>query len=226
MPTDWDDSYAKQAILTGLRAPLPNNKKTSLFNRVLGNINKYLNDIPDDKKNSIDIIFETLRHIKKYNINTFTVDPVTNEDTNEDTNENTNENTNKEYEESMKRLINITSYKMYIKKMYYADQKYDTNINEEPQVSLENLINTLRDIVNNEALYNSLIHHLQNIKSESLTINKIDKTLKQSGGNNKQYKEIFGKRRRIYKIKGSRKEHIKYKGELIPVSDYKKLFKK
>jgi hypothetical protein len=46
------------------------------------------------------------------------------------------------------------------------------------------------------------------------------------GGNNKQYKEILGKRRRIYKIKGSRKEHVKYKGELIPVSDYKKLFKK
>jgi len=47
-----------------------------------------------------------------------------------------------------------------------------------------------------------------------------------NGGNNKQYKEILGKRRRIYKIKGSRKEHVKYKGELIPVSDYKKLFKK
>ena len=46
------------------------------------------------------------------------------------------------------------------------------------------------------------------------------------GGNNKQYKEILGKRRRIYKIKGYRKEHVKYKGELIPVSDYKKLFKK
>jgi hypothetical protein len=52
------------------------------------------------------------------------------------------------------------------------------------------------------------------------------KYLGQSGGNNKQYKEILGKRRRIYKIKGSRKEHVKYKGELIPVSDYKKLFKK
>ena len=41
-----------------------------------------------------------------------------------------------------------------------------------------------------------------------------------------QSKEILGKIRRVYKVAGSRKEHIKYKGELIPVSDYKKLFKK
>jgi hypothetical protein len=41
-----------------------------------------------------------------------------------------------------------------------------------------------------------------------------------------QSKEILGKQRRIYKVAGSRKEHVKYKGELIPVSDYKKLFKK
>ena len=38
-----------------------------------------------------------------------------------------------------------------------------------------------------------------------------------------QSKEILGKIRRIYKVAGSRKEHIKYKGELISVSDYKKL---
>jgi hypothetical protein len=132
----------------------------------------------------------------------------------------------------MKRLINITSYKTYIKRRYYADEDYNTNIDEDPQVSLDNLINTLRDIVNNtdsnskEELYIFLIEHLRKIKSIWVAINKNDETLGQSGGNNKQYKEILGKRRRIYKIKGSRKEHIKYKGELIPVSDYKKLFKK
>ena len=38
-----------------------------------------------------------------------------------------------------------------------------------------------------------------------------------------QSKEVLGKIRRIYKVAGSRKEHIKYKGELISVSDYKKL---
>ena len=44
------------------------------------------------------------------------------------------------------------------------------------------------------------------------------------GGGSKS-KEILGKIRRVYKVAGSRKEHIKYKGELIPVSDYKKLMK-
>jgi len=44
------------------------------------------------------------------------------------------------------------------------------------------------------------------------------------GGGGKS-KEILGKIRRIYKVAGSRKEHVKYKGELIPVSDYKKLMK-
>jgi hypothetical protein len=40
-----------------------------------------------------------------------------------------------------------------------------------------------------------------------------------------QSKEILGKQRRVYKVAGSRKEHVKYKGQLIPVSDYKKLMK-
>lgn len=39
-------------------------------------------------------------------------------------------------------------------------------------------------------------------------------------------KEICGRMRCIYKIQGSRKEHIKYKGRLITVADYKKLMKK
>jgi hypothetical protein len=39
-------------------------------------------------------------------------------------------------------------------------------------------------------------------------------------------KEINGKLRCIYTIAGSRKEHLKYKGRLIAVADYKKLMKK
>lgn len=38
-------------------------------------------------------------------------------------------------------------------------------------------------------------------------------------------KEVCGKLRCIYKIPGSRKEHLKYKGQLIPVADFKKLMK-
>ena len=38
-------------------------------------------------------------------------------------------------------------------------------------------------------------------------------------------KEVCGKLRCIYKIPGSRKEHLKYKGQLITVADYKRLYK-
>ena len=40
-----------------------------------------------------------------------------------------------------------------------------------------------------------------------------------------QKKEIFGKDMRIYKINGSKKKYVKYKGNLISVSDYKKIIK-
>jgi hypothetical protein len=38
-------------------------------------------------------------------------------------------------------------------------------------------------------------------------------------------KELLGKLRCIYKIPGSRKDHVKHKGKLITVSDYKKRMK-
>jgi hypothetical protein len=38
-------------------------------------------------------------------------------------------------------------------------------------------------------------------------------------------KEILGKSKRIYKVDGSKKEHVKHKGNIITVSDYKKLMK-
>ena len=39
------------------------------------------------------------------------------------------------------------------------------------------------------------------------------------------YKEIFGKQMKIYKMPDSRKEYVKYKGELLHISDYKNLMK-
>jgi hypothetical protein len=57
----------------------------------------------------------------------------------------------------------------------------------------------------------------------SRIFNGTNKTERKGGSS--QSKEILGKQRRIYKVAGSRKEHIKYKGQLIPVSDYKKLMK-
>ena len=43
------------------------------------------------------------------------------------------------------------------------------------------------------------------------------------GGKKSTKKLILGKERCIYKVQGSKKDHIKYKGALIPVADYKKL---
>ena len=39
------------------------------------------------------------------------------------------------------------------------------------------------------------------------------------------YKEILGKQMKIYKMPDSRKEYVKYKGELLCISDYKDLMK-
>jgi hypothetical protein len=41
-----------------------------------------------------------------------------------------------------------------------------------------------------------------------------------------QFKEILGKKMRIYKIANSRKEHVKYKGDIITLSEYRKLMEK
>ena len=68
-------------------------------------------------------------------------------------------------------------------------------------------------------------------RAEATRNSSLHPTKESSGGykNKKpsvsQSKEILGKQRRIYKVAGSRKEHVKYKGQLIPVSDYKKLMK-
>lgn len=40
-----------------------------------------------------------------------------------------------------------------------------------------------------------------------------------------QYKEVLGKRMKIYKKPDSRKEYVKYKGELVSLVEYKKLMK-
>ena len=140
---------------------------------------------------------------------------------------------------------------IYIKTLFYTRgvksekqltlEGYEAYIskNANKQDNLDKLINFIIDgIKNAKPIYVTDVHNknyyikvfledINSIKKPELKIATALKTVYDiKGGNNKQYKEILGKRRRIYKIKGSRKEHVKYKGELIPVSDYKKLFKK
>jgi hypothetical protein len=134
------------------------------------------------------------------------------------------------------------------KRLTLEDYQEYVKSNPNPQDNLDKLI---QFIINNESNYSKsnvyandrnnitvLLNYIRNIINTGLIIKDKETLLKEkqqtwssvagsvNGGNNKQYKEILGKRRRIYKIKGSRKEHVKYKGELIPVSDYKKLVKK
>jgi len=68
-----------------------------------------------------------------------------------------------------------------------------------------------------------------NIKDDDKTgeiKGELKKTFLGGGGAKTVVKKIVcGKLRCIYKIPGSRKEHLKYKGRLITVADYKKLMK-
>ena len=50
-------------------------------------------------------------------------------------------------------------------------------------------------------------------------------TLPISRNKESQYKDVLGKRMKIYKKPDSRKEFVRYKGELHPISDYKNLMK-
>ena len=77
-------------------------------------------------------------------------------------------------------------------------------------------------------------HKIKDISHKNIEVDIISVEIKYDeeyihGGGRKApivKKEINGKLRCIYKITGSRKEHLKYKGCLITVADYKKLMKK
>jgi hypothetical protein len=63
--------------------------------------------------------------------------------------------------------------------------------------------------------------HLGKLDNIKIKLNKYSPPAK--GGKKSTKKVILGKERCIYKVQGSKKDHIKYKGALIPVADYKKL---
>ena len=95
---------------------------------------------------------------------------------------------------------------------------------------------------NNEAIYVPL-RQVDNSWIDLVTdMNKIEylvyqtsfnKALEKVGGmKNKKVKKceekkvVLGKERCIYKVSGSKKDYMKYKGELVPISDYVKSMKK
>jgi hypothetical protein len=67
-------------------------------------------------------------------------------------------------------------------------------------------------IINND-ISKELLNISQGGNRKTTTVKKISK------------KTILGKERCIYAIQGDRKEYLRYKGNLIPVKDYKKLMK-
>ena len=83
------------------------------------------------------------------------------------------------------------------------------------------------NIINKISINNEKLAKIFNNKKTSGGIGK--KTIKNKSKPLKntilQKKEILGKDMRIYKINGSKKEYVKYKGNLISVSDYKNIIK-
>lgn len=91
-------------------------------------------------------------------------------------------------------------------------------------------VNKYRFSNNNSIVYNSynkgFLNNFGNIQSIQYKIIQVNE---QGGGKysvKTQFKEVLGKKMRIYKIANSRKEHVKYKGDIIRLAEYRKLMEK
>jgi hypothetical protein len=76
-----------------------------------------------------------------------------------------------------------------------------------------NSIGNFKNRIGNNSISRVLLNKHQGGNRKTTTVKKINK------------KTILGKERCIYAIQGDRKEYLRYKGNLIPVKDYKKLMK-
>jgi hypothetical protein len=108
---------------------------------------------------------------------------------------------------------------------FYSDIKKNNNIKEALILLLYANTTVYRFIIKQNAISSGLF-------TTEETFNELIKRFKSQGGNRKTTtvkkigkKSILGKVRCIYKIQGDRKEYLRYKGDLIPVKDYKKLMK-
>ena len=98
--------------------------------------------------------------------------------------------------------------------------------NKIAEAQLDKILDNKRDLFNERIKRGREERQKQLLKREQLSTQGAQGGFRHKKPSVPQSKEILGKIRRVYKVAGSRKEHVKYKGELIPVSDYKKLFKK
>jgi len=104
--------------------------------------------------------------------------------------------------------------------------KLKENADNDVKITDEVLIKFIEDVVP------IMKKKLNNMVEFEKYLNKLDKIQKDlnmyrpaKGGKKSTKKVILGKERCIYKVKGSNKDHIKYKGTLITVADYKKLMR-
>ena len=116
------------------------------------------------------------------------------------------------------------------------------NSNAANLAASEDVLNGFDSNNNNEAIYVPL-RQVDNRWIDPLTdMNKLEylvyrtsfnKALEKVGGMKNQKvkkcekkKVVLGKERCIYKVSGSKKDYMKYKGKLVPVTDYVKYMKK
>jgi hypothetical protein len=108
----------------------------------------------------------------------------------------------------------------------YGNDTIDEFNNEKKQNPNLFLNDFLRQRYENKIIdaYNEYTNNNETV--DNMSLNDFIKINKSVGGNRKiNKKSILGKERCIYAIQGDRKEYLRYKGDLIPVKDYKKLMK-
>jgi hypothetical protein len=118
----------------------------------------------------------------------------------------------------------------------YEELKKNIKLKED-QISNDILIKFIKDVL---PIMKPKLVDITEFNAENIYLDEIASLLQQGGGKKSSRairkeiqgkpivitkKLILGKERCIYKVQGSNKEHVKYKGSLIPVADYKKLMK-
>lgn len=114
---------------------------------------------------------------------------------------------------------------------------FEKHIKDSDLVGLKIILVTYLDEYENNLMSNNvtaLTSDLRNMSlrggyekksNNKLNSNKVSKKSVVSQNKRSIYKEILGKKMKIYKMPDSRKEYVKYKGELHHISDYKGLMK-
>ena len=100
---------------------------------------------------------------------------------------------------------------------------YDSNNNNEAiYVPLRQVDNSWRDLVTDMNKIEYLVYQTSFNKALEKVGGMVNKKIKKC----EKKKVVLGKERCIYKVSGSKKDYMKYKGELVPVSEYVKSMKK